>query len=154
VAYDLPPYVRKKQAKGLTYYYLARGEQHIRLPDIADPLFQQKLNDLYGGTPPTQRRKHIRARSMPAMPCNVYFIGGDEGPIKIGKSRDPHGRCRDMNIGSPQELRVLATVVGDGALEKAYHRRFGFAHMRGEWFERHEIIVAEIARLVAENKDG
>lgn len=146
MAYDLPPYVRKKTAKGLTYYYFARGRQLVRLPDMADPLFPQRLEELYGGAVPKQRRKGRLVRRV-LEPC-VYFVGGDEGPIKIGMSSDPESRCREMRVGSPYELRVMATVTGGAALEKAYHRRFGFAHIRGEWFERHPEIVREIARLI------
>lgn len=77
----------------------------------------------------------------------VYFIGGDEGAIKIGVSIAPLERLATMQMGCPIPLRILALVDGGTALEREYHQRFAEAHSHGEWFHRSPEILAEIARL-------
>jgi hypothetical protein len=145
-ATDLPPFVHRKKAKGKTYYYFAiDGEdryKYVRLPDRTDPTFDQRVAELY-----QRRRAPETARRRIPGERKVYFIGCDTGPIKIGVSKNPEKRCRDMTIGAPDEYRVLATVIGGHELERAYHERFEFAHLRGEWFERRPEIEAEIERL-------
>lgn len=149
VSDDLPPFVHRKKAKGKTYYYFAvQGVERnararlVRLPDKTDPAFERRVAELYQHRPVGEARKVLLTKEP-----KVYFIGGSEGPVKIGMSREPEARCREMNIGSPTDYRVLATTPGSVALERAYHERFGFAHLRGEWFERRPEIEAEIHRL-------
>lgn len=77
----------------------------------------------------------------------VYFIGGDVGPVKIGKAMRPEGRLRDLQCGYPYELKVLALVEGGAGVEEGYHRQFAHCRLNGEWFERTPEILAEIDRL-------
>lgn len=77
----------------------------------------------------------------------VYFIGADAGLIKIGSSANPGARLKELQTGHPERLSVMATVVGGVDLEREYHRRFFVHHSRGEWFERHPDILAEIERI-------
>jgi hypothetical protein len=155
----LPPYVHLKIAKGRPYYYYSLRRigatkcQLVRLPDINDPKFERRLGELHGlrGVPEERRHKRTKTGAAP----KVYFIGSADGPIKIGMSCDPQARCAAMQIGHPDDVRILALTPGGRTLEKAYHERFGFARLRGEWFERHPIILAEIERLnEARTKEG
>jgi hypothetical protein len=77
----------------------------------------------------------------------VYFIGGDHGPIKIGYSVSPTDRLKCIQAHSPIVVRILATTMGGQELEAAYHYRFARSRLHGEWFERAPSILAEIARL-------
>lgn len=81
--------------------------------------------------------------------AKCYFIGGDEGPVKIGYSVDVPGRLRAHQSSSPVKLRILATASGGLQRECAYHWQFADARLHGEWFERTPEIEAEIARLNA-----
>lgn len=96
-----------------------------------------------------------RPRVMPRMAWearrSIYFIGGDEGPVKIGYSCNPKARLRQMQTGSPQVLRILA-IDEDGSpeVERWYHERFAAYRQKGEWFERCPEILAEIERLSVE----
>lgn len=153
VSEDLPPFVHRKIAKGKTYYYFAvQGVERnararlVRLPDITHPNFRRRVDELYQHRPVGEARRVLMTKEP-----KVYFIGSDDGPVKIGMSREPEARCREMNVGAPTDYRVLATTPGSVELERAYHERFGFAHLRGEWFERRPEIQAEIDRL---NKTG
>ncbi len=67
----------------------------------------------------------------------VYFIqcGGDDGPVKIGFTRDLHRRLTDLQIANPYPLRVVLELPGaDELYEFALHRHFAAACLRGEWF--------------------
>jgi hypothetical protein len=76
-----------------------------------------------------------------------YFIGGGNGPVKIGHSADPEARMLSFQTGHPYKLKILATRDGGVSRERAYHSQFAKHHLRGEWFERCPEILAEIERL-------
>jgi hypothetical protein len=53
----------------------------------------------------------------------VYVIGEpDDGPLKIGFSKDPIGRLRSMQTGNPRRLRIEHVLVGAMATEKLLHQ--------------------------------
>ncbi|WP_066781902.1 GIY-YIG nuclease family protein [Sphingomonas sp. CCH5-D11] len=80
--------------------------------------------------------------------CTIcYFIGGDDGPVKIGFSAKPESRLRDLQVGSPYPLKVLATIGSGARMEALYHREFASSRLHGEWFERTPALLAEITRL-------
>lgn len=76
-----------------------------------------------------------------------YFIGADEGPIKIGYALRPHERLKLFQMGCPVPLKLLATRAGGAAREAAYHWQFKEHRAHGEWFNRCPEILAEIERL-------
>ena len=68
---------------------------------------------------------------------SVYFIQPvDGGRIKIGVSGNPEIRLRDLQTGSPVDLRIIA-LIPDAApgTEPALHVRFAHARAHGEWFD-------------------
>ena len=77
----------------------------------------------------------------------VYFVGGADGPIKIGATKAPLERLATFQIGSPVKLKIHALAHGGYDLEREYHARFAGHRLHGEWFEPHPDILAEIARL-------
>ena len=83
-------------------------------------------------------------------PESCYFIGGDAGPIKIGKSLDPQSRLKQIQMCSPIKLRILALAPGGGARERAYHCQFGEHWSHGEWYDRHPDLMAEIDKVNAD----
>lgn len=76
-----------------------------------------------------------------------YFIGGEEGPIKIGHTVDIKVRLGTLRLSSPLWLEVLASRSGGAGREAAYHQQFAAHRLHGEWFTRHPDILAEIDRL-------
>ena len=76
-----------------------------------------------------------------------YFIGGDEGPVKIGYAKNPKNRLQELRCAHWTELRILATATGGIYRERYYHIIFENWRMRGEWFGRCPEIEAEIERL-------
>jgi hypothetical protein len=90
---------------------------------------------------------HLPSEPRPIKDSFVYFVGGDDGSIKIGEALDPARRLRELQCGSPVLLRILATATGGQRQERAYHDRFHAHRLHGEWFARVPEIEAEIARL-------
>lgn len=71
----------------------------------------------------------------------VYFIQCRTGPIKIGWAVDVEARRRDLQIGCPDELRVLASIAAPPDLERELHQRFATHRYRGEWFWPDQILL-------------
>lgn len=57
-----------------------------------------------------------------------------EGQIKIGKSTNPKKRLKDLQSGSPYELRLLVALEGQGWREKILQTRLKKWVCFGEWF--------------------
>jgi hypothetical protein len=65
--------------------------------------------------------------------------------IKIGGSRDPSRRLRELSREVLHPVHVLATVRGDFEVE--CHRLFAEYRAFDEWFDPHPDVLAEIQRL-------
>lgn len=57
-----------------------------------------------------------------------------EGQIKIGRSTNPKKRLKDLQSGSPYELRLLIVLEGQGWREKILHSLLKEWVCFGEWF--------------------
>lgn len=79
--------------------------------------------------------------------CTIYFIGSDDGPIKIGRARNVEQRLAALQTSHPYRLRVLASVLAEPWVEQHYHKRFASSRLSGEWFHPSAAIKAEITRL-------
>lgn len=67
----------------------------------------------------------------------VYAIqaGGPDGPVKIGFSRDPWKRRKQLQTGSSERLCLLAVATNcTPEDERAFQRLAGSAFL-GEWFD-------------------
>lgn len=118
-----------------------------------------KMIDIGGGRmveqeiwvpPPSSRDKwpHYTPRPQPEV-CTIYFIGPENGPVKIGFAVNLSKRLRDLELANAYPLKVWASVEASPALEREYHARFAAHRLHGEWFTRCPEIEAEIARLSA-----
>jgi hypothetical protein len=76
-----------------------------------------------------------------------YFIGCDEGLVKIGWSKNVAQRRKALQAASMYKLRILATARGGRTREMYYHRKFWDHAVGGEWFRRCPEIETEIAKL-------
>lgn len=76
----------------------------------------------------------------------VYFICAPELPdrVKIGVSHETSNRLRELQIGSPARLVVMAVASGDSEDEANLHRIFQRDRMHGEWFR----LSPELAELI------
>lgn len=66
----------------------------------------------------------------------IYFVQAEiGGPVKVGYTGgEPAERIRDLQCGSPFKLRLLGTIEGNQAAERALHKRFAEHRLHGEWF--------------------
>ena len=65
----------------------------------------------------------------------VYFIRlGSNGPIKIGFTRDPGQRLRQLQTSTPEQLIMVECVRGTRDLERGLHDVFSDMRLSGEWF--------------------
>jgi hypothetical protein len=70
-------------------------------------------------------------------PGYIYFIENTHDTlIKIGKSRNPEKRLKELQTGTGFELRLLTQKFCSKMLkmEQYLHKRFEEDRMEGEWF--------------------
>lgn len=84
----------------------------------------------------------------------VYLMKAGEA-LKIGKSRNPAQRIKEVQVGNPVDVSLLAvfkcaTVGQSSIFERALHRKFKSSRLRGEWFNAS---IAD-AILMETHKDG
>ena len=76
---------------------------------------------------------HLGPLDPPEIP-GVYVIQGVNGFVKIGRAKNIAKRIKDIQVGHPVPLRLLAILDHDPETEDKYHRRFGSLRASGEWF--------------------
>ncbi len=77
----------------------------------------------------------LRRADVPHASSFVYFVrAGSSGAIKIGRASDVGARLASLQTASAEPLELLAVVVGGCEVERALHRQFSSARIRGEWF--------------------
>jgi hypothetical protein len=74
----------------------------------------------------------------------IYLIQGEDSrKIKIGFTQwDVESRCRRLQTGSSEVLKVIAHFPGTLREERAIHRKFAHLNCGGEWFNFHAEIIA------------
>ena len=66
---------------------------------------------------------------------DLYIIQSDNfGAIKIGRSKDPQKRLKELQTGNPNKLKLIATFKDKGWLEKILHEKLAKYRLNGEWF--------------------
>lgn len=83
----------------------------------------------------------------------MYFIAAAGGLIKIGMSKDPQGRLRELQVGSAVALDLLAVMPGGRREEQRTHQRFWHLRERGEWFRPGSELL-EFIRSLKEKCEG
>jgi len=100
-----------------------------------------------------QAESRARARSPHASEplTRIYFIQcGDS--VKIGHSKNPSARARELAIGMPKEPLLLGSYTAPVAEERKLHKKFKKWHERAEWFKATEDFLADIAQLLADKQ--
>lgn len=80
----------------------------------------------------------------------VYLMQHELGPIKIGVSKNPERRLKDVDIG-PFEVRLVGVLESERPrkLENALHRFHADDNIRGEWFD---LNIDQIENIFAGNE--
>lgn len=85
----------------------------------------------------------------------VYFLQeGGNGLIKIGYSRYPKERMRNLQLCCPIQLRCLGYFVGTQEDEGALHEKFVIQRRHGEWFVPAPEIFDHIESLKKEQENS
>jgi hypothetical protein len=63
----------------------------------------------------------------------IYFAQ-TAAHVKIGHSKHPVRRIRDLQVSHPTDVRLVAVIEGNEALERELHERFKKVRRMGEWF--------------------
>lgn len=77
----------------------------------------------------------------------VYFALDGRGRMKIGFSRNPWARVRDLSREQKSKVELVAKIVGTFADERAHHERFADLRINGEWFTYEGALVDYVAEL-------
>jgi hypothetical protein len=104
-----------------------------------DTSFELKMTDRtarwwFAATPSVPRSAQQRP---PAEKGYVYFVHSEQmNAVKIGRAGRPHDRMADMQVGTPDALRLLGALEASDmiAAERDQHREWSALHIRGEWF--------------------
>ena len=68
----------------------------------------------------------------------IYIIGADKPPYKVGISKNPERRLKNLQTASPHKLRIHVKQPTDAVkvkqLETLIHRNLSNYHTLGEWF--------------------
>ena len=80
---------------------------------------------------------HARLYTLKVM--HLYIIQSDiSGNFKIGRSKHPARRLKQLQTGNPNKLKVVLVLENQGHREKMLHNRINRwvqKKSKGEWFE-------------------
>jgi len=63
----------------------------------------------------------------------IYFIKAGNC-VKIGYSKNPTARLKELQTGNSKKLKLLCTIPGDFKTEAALHEVYKANKQQGEWF--------------------
>jgi DNA-binding XRE family transcriptional regulator len=84
----------------------------------------------------------------------VYAIGIEATTyVKIGHAKSPERRLAAMQTSVPFKLELIYSleVEHPGDVERALHEMLDGSHVRGEWFEMPETLLAELFALAVKH---
>ena len=82
----------------------------------------------------------------------IYLIRSQEdGYYKIGISKHPQKRIKQLQTGNSSELKLIESYQSNYAnsIENTLHRRYSHLNKEGEWFE---LSVVEEAKFISNCK--
>jgi len=75
-----------------------------------------------------------------------YVVATDSDVVKIGISRNPWSRVKDLQTGSASSFELLATLKTDVRSERELHKFFQDSRISGEWFRRSKALNSLIEK--------
>ena len=72
-------------------------------------------------------------------PYTYFLQAGDNGPIKIGWTKNLLVRLRSLSMMSPIPLKLLGVIKGN--IEERCHVRLGAFRVHGEWFAPSPVVL-------------
>lgn len=87
------------------------------------------------------------------MPYTYFLQAGENGPIKVGWTRNLPVRLRTLCAMSPEPLKLLGVMKG-AEVEEFCHARFGAFRLHGEWFAPSPVVLDFIREHAMTPKSG
>jgi hypothetical protein len=88
----------------------------------------------------------------------VYVAQADDGPLKIGITKDPKNRLRALNTGNPAPLNIQLLLECSPCfarmVEQQAHRSLEAYKIKGEWFTAPLVVAAYHLMRVADEVSG
>jgi hypothetical protein len=85
----------------------------------------------------------------------IYAIQvGDDGPVKIGRAKNPASRMYELQIASPFRLKLLAECNWHDQNEEILHHHLRESYIRGEWFEPSEDVLEVVSLMRGNDFEG
>ena len=86
------------------------------------------------------------------MKSYVYAIQDEHRFVKIGKANNVNDRLRDLQVGNPEELRLVGIIECQNEshairLEKFLHTEYANYRYRGEWFHASKNLLEEFDKI-------
>lgn len=82
-----------------------------------------------------QKEKEEKERLRNEITGYVYVIGNvDHKVCKIGYSKNPERRIKDLQTGYPYTLSILRKFKSNMVIEKELHEKYDKYRLNGEWF--------------------
>ena len=86
---------------------------------------------------------------------HIYVVqSGDTPRFKIGFAESVQWRIADLQVGNPDELRLVATGIGTMSDEYALQQLVGATRIRQEWFAASPELESVIAKMLAAGPDA
>lgn len=82
----------------------------------------------------------------------IYLVANEDGLVKIGRSKDPIKRVRELSTGSDSHLICVAywkVKEKSNIIEKEIHKYFEEYRVKGEWFSFHNFSIEDIELAIS-----
>lgn len=78
----------------------------------------------------------------------IYYVADTVNDVvKVGISRNPWSRVKDLQTGSASKFELLATLKTDERSERLIHEKLDSVRVKGEWFSRCEALNTLIDKV-------
>jgi hypothetical protein len=75
----------------------------------------------------------------------IYIVQvGQNGPVKIGRTKNPMSRIKDLQVMHFEQLRIIRLFWGESLEEHHLHSLFLPYRIRGEWYNYHPIMMGDV----------
>ncbi len=87
---------------------------------------------------------------------SIYLLQSDNGHYKIGVSKNPMKRLKQLQTGNSDKIRLISFYETENAflLERSLKNRYNIYRVNGEWFNlplEEEIIFIDNCKNLDEN---
>lgn len=119
------------------------------LPFAGDSdVIRECLNEIEIDLDALSKIQNKEDKKLKKIPGYVYLIQSPTGHYKIGKSKTPEIRHKEIGLLLPFEIKLVHTIKCEGysQAEKLLHQRYASKRTNGEWFN---LSVDDVSSILA-----